>query len=60
MGAEGLFLEIFRVIERSQQWSVGEYHGPEQFVVAGDIKSSAGGSITPSCNGYSATYRTGV
>ena len=32
-----------------------------KFVVAGDVKRSAGGaSITTSRNGYSATYRTGV
>ena len=32
-----------------------------QFVVAGDVKRSAGGvSVTTSWNGYSATYRTGV
>ena len=34
---------------------------PRQFVVAGDVKRSAGGgSITTSWNGYSATYRTGL
>ena len=34
---------------------------PRQFVVAGDVKRSAGGvSVTTSWNGHSATYRTGV
>ena len=34
---------------------------PRQFVVAGDVKRSAGGgSITTHWNGYSATYQTGV
>ena len=32
---------------------------PPEFVVAGDVKRSTGGSITTSWNGYSATYRTG-
>ena len=31
----------------------------DEFVVAGDIKRSVGGSITTSWNGYSDTYRTG-